>query len=47
MGLVHSVSAVLKAGIAIAGMVTFLYAKEYLRQRGMFKGEFYILGLFG
>ena len=38
---------VLKMGIAIATMVTFLYAKDYLREHGMFKGEFYILGLFG
>lgn len=38
---------VLKMGIAIAAMVTFLYAKDYLREHGMFKGEFYILGLFG
>jgi len=38
---------VLKMGIAIAAMVTFLYAKDYLREHDMFKGEFYILGLFG
>ena len=38
---------VLKMGIVIATMVTFLYAKDYLREHGMFKGEFYILGLFG
>lgn len=38
---------VLKMGIAIAAMVTFLYAKDYLREHGIFKGEFYILGLFG
>lgn len=37
----------LKIGISIAAMVTFLYAKDYLREHGMFKGEFYILGLFG
>lgn len=38
---------VLKMGIVIAAMVTFLYAKDYLREHGMFKGEFYTLGLFG
>ena len=38
---------VLKMAIAIAAMVTFLYAKDYLREHGIFKGEFYILGLFG
>ncbi|MBA1332169.1 NADH:ubiquinone oxidoreductase subunit N, partial [Candidatus Endoriftia persephone str. Guaymas] len=27
-------------------LVAFLYAKDYLRQRGLFKGEFYTLGLF-
>lgn len=30
----------------ITGMV-FLYSREYLQQRGIFKGEFYVLGLFG
>jgi NADH-quinone oxidoreductase subunit N len=26
--------------------VTFLYSRDYLRQRGCFKGEYYVLGLF-
>ena len=39
-------SDVLKMFIFIATSVVFLYAKDYLRERGMFKGEFYVLGLF-
>ena len=38
---------VLKLGVYIAVFIVFLYAKDYLRQRNMFKGEFYVLGLFG
>ena len=40
-------SDVLKVAIYIATFITFLYAKDYLRDRGIFKGEFYVLGLFG
>jgi NADH-quinone oxidoreductase subunit N len=40
-------SDVLKVGIYLATFITFLYAKDYLRDRGIFKGEFYVLGLFG
>ncbi|GAB4299188.1 MAG: NADH-quinone oxidoreductase subunit NuoN [Thiohalomonadaceae bacterium] len=39
--------AVLKAFIYLATFFVFLYAKDYLRARNMFKGEFYILGLLG
>ncbi len=39
-------SDVLKVGIYLATFITFLYAKDYLRDRGIFKGEFYVLGLF-
>jgi NADH-quinone oxidoreductase subunit N len=39
-------SDVLKVAIYIATFITFMYAKDYLRDRGMFKGEFYVLGLF-
>ena len=38
---------VLKATIYLATFVVFMYARDYLRARNMFKGEFYILGLFG
>jgi len=40
-------SDVLKVAIYLATFITFLYAKDYLRDRGIFKGEFYVLGLFG
>ncbi|MGD8907698.1 MAG: NADH-quinone oxidoreductase subunit NuoN [Chromatiales bacterium] len=39
-------SDVLKVGILLISLLAFLYAKEYLRERGLFKGEFYTLGLF-
>ena len=39
-------SDILKVGIYIATFITFMYAKDYLRDRGIFKGEFYVLGLF-
>lgn len=38
---------VLKAFIYLVTFFVFLYAKDYLRARNMFKGEFYVLGLFG
>ena len=41
-----TMSDILKAAIYIATFVTFMYAKDYLRDRGIFKGEFYVLGLF-
>ena len=37
---------VLKIGIYIATAVVFLYAKGYLIARDLYKGEFYVLGLF-
>ena len=40
-------SDVLKIAIYMATFIIFLYAKDYLRDRGIFKGEFYVLGLFG
>jgi NADH-quinone oxidoreductase subunit N len=39
-------SDVLKGGILLISFLAFLYAKEYLRERDLFKGEFYTLGLF-
>lgn len=42
-----ALSQVLKLGaIGIVG-IGFLYARDYLRQCGLMKGEFYLLGLFG
>lgn len=37
---------VLKIAVYIATFMVFLYAKDYLKDRGLFKGEFYTLGLF-
>ncbi|MET0070085.1 MAG: NADH-quinone oxidoreductase subunit NuoN [Candidatus Thiodiazotropha sp.] len=39
-------SDLLKLGILVISFLSFLYAKDYLRDRGLFKGEFYTLGLF-
>ncbi|MGD8589426.1 MAG: NADH-quinone oxidoreductase subunit NuoN [Chromatiales bacterium] len=39
-------SDVLKVGILLVSFLAFLYAKDYLRDRDLFKGEFYTLGLF-
>jgi NADH-quinone oxidoreductase subunit N len=39
-------SDVLKVGVLLISFLAFLYAKEYLRERDLFKGEFYTLGLF-
>ncbi|MEW8508840.1 MAG: NADH-quinone oxidoreductase subunit NuoN [Candidatus Thiodiazotropha sp.] len=39
-------SDLLKVGILVVSFLAFLYAKDYLRDRGLFKGEFYTLGLF-
>ena len=38
---------VLKIGVYLTVFVVFLYSKDYLRQRDMFRGEYYVLGLFG
>ena len=37
---------ILKIFIYLVSAGAFLYAKQYLRDRGLFKGEFYVLGLF-
>ncbi|WP_316365676.1 NADH-quinone oxidoreductase subunit NuoN [Candidatus Thiodiazotropha sp. CDECU1] len=39
-------SDLLKLGILVVSFLAFLYAKDYLRDRDLFKGEFYTLGLF-
>jgi NADH-quinone oxidoreductase subunit N len=38
---------VLKLFIYLAAFVVFLYSRPYLQARKLFKGEFYVLGLFG
>jgi len=42
-----SLSQVLKIGAIILVAVGFLYARDYLRQNELMKGEYYLLGLFG
>ncbi|MCP3869882.1 MAG: NADH-quinone oxidoreductase subunit NuoN [Gammaproteobacteria bacterium] len=41
-----TMSDVLKVAICIVTAGAFLYAKDYLRDRDLFKGEFYVLSLF-
>ena len=36
----------LKIGVYVVSIGAFLYAKQYLRDRNLFKGEYYVLGLF-
>lgn len=40
-------SVVLKEFIYLITLGVFLYSRDYLRQRDLFKGEFYVIGLFG
>ncbi len=42
-----ALSQVLKIGAVGIVAVGFLYARDYLRQNGLMKGEYYLLGLFG
>lgn len=37
----------LKLFIYLSAAAVFLYSRDYLRQRNLFKGEYYVLGLFG
>jgi NADH-quinone oxidoreductase subunit N len=37
----------LKLFIYLVSAAVFLYSRDYLRQRNLFKGEYYVLGLFG
>jgi len=39
-------SDVLKIGVYLVAGTSFVYAKPYLQDRGLFQGEFYVLGLF-
>ena len=36
----------LKVAICVVAAIALVYAKDYLRERGLFKGEFFVLGLF-
>lgn len=38
---------ILKVGIYLVSAAGFLYSRDYLRDRDLFKGEYYVLGLFG
>ncbi|MDE2274395.1 MAG: NADH-quinone oxidoreductase subunit NuoN [Gammaproteobacteria bacterium] len=42
-----SMGNVLKLFVYLMVAVTFVYSRGYLRDRSLFKGEFYVLGLFG
>jgi NADH-quinone oxidoreductase subunit N len=42
-----AMSAALKVFVCIAVFTVFLYSRQYLRDRGSFKGEFFVLGLTG
>jgi NADH-quinone oxidoreductase subunit N len=42
-----SMGAILKVFIYIVTSLAFLYSRHYLSDRGLFKGEYYVLGLFG
>ena len=37
---------VLKTGLLLVTLFGFVYAKDYLREQGILRGEFYVLGLF-
>ena len=43
---VDQLSAILKIAILLSVSVVFVYAKEYLIERNIYKGEFFTLGLF-
>lgn len=40
-------STILKIAICIIVIAVFIYAKDYLKDRNVYKGEYFILGLFG
>ncbi len=39
-------SDVLKTGLLLITLFAFVYAKDYLREQGILRGEYYVLGLF-
>jgi len=40
-------ASILKMAICIVVMAVFIYAKDYLKDRNIYKGEYFLLGLFG
>ena len=40
-------ASILKIAISIVVVAVFIYAKDYLKDRNIYKGEYFILGLFG
>jgi len=42
-----ALSSVLKYAVVIIVALVFVYSRNYLKDRDIFKGEFYVLGLFG
>jgi NADH-quinone oxidoreductase subunit N len=47
MFIADELSAVLKLGVYAVAFVVFAYSREYLEARGMYRGEYFVLGLFG
>jgi NADH-quinone oxidoreductase subunit N len=46
MFVLDQMAVLLKLFIYAVAFVVFLYSRPYLRERGLFKGEYYVLGLF-
>ncbi|MDM8569739.1 NADH-quinone oxidoreductase subunit N, partial [Thiotrichales bacterium HSG1] len=46
MVIIDAMSVVLKLFIVLIVFFTFVYSKEYLQKRNIFKGEYFVLGLF-
>ncbi|MBE9563059.1 MAG: NADH-quinone oxidoreductase subunit N [Proteobacteria bacterium] len=46
MVIIDAMSVVLKLFIVLIVFVTFIYSRKYLQERDMFKGEYFVLGLF-
>ncbi|MEZ5589415.1 MAG: NADH-quinone oxidoreductase subunit NuoN [Gammaproteobacteria bacterium] len=42
-----TLSDVLKISVYLISAAVFLYSRDYLRERDLFQGEYYVLGLFG
>jgi NADH-quinone oxidoreductase subunit N len=44
---VDEMAVLLKSAIYLIAMAVFLYSRPYLKDRGLFRGEYFVLGLFG
>jgi NADH-quinone oxidoreductase subunit N len=44
---VDPMAVTLKTAILLVTFLVFLYSQDYLRVRGLFKGEYFVIGLFG